>query len=117
VPVLDLAGSPSLVHEAVTEDLVVVELGPKDLQRHDEPVRLSHGAEDDPHPSLAERGLEPVRADAIARAEIRHGARIDAPASAFSARPVPEVTRPRCRTTRFGRGDAGTVRGHRRWGR
>ena len=93
VPVLNLAGRPSLVHEAATEDLVVVELGSKDLQRHDEAVGFAHGTEDDPHPALAERSLQPVGAEAVAGAQIRHGARIDVPALAsFPARPCSEVS-------------------------
>lgn len=74
MPVLDLARRPRLVHESLPEDVVVVELGAKDLERDLLAVGLAHGAEDDAHASLAEGLLDPVGTEAVAGPEVRHGA-------------------------------------------
>jgi hypothetical protein len=73
------------------QDVVVRELGSQDLQRDHEIVGVTDSPEDDAHAAFAERGLQPVRAEAIAGAELRHGARTDARARGHP-RTVPHDT-------------------------
>lgn len=74
VPMLDLARSAGLVNEPLAEDVVVVELGTKDLEGDLPAVALAHGAEDDAHAALSEGLLDPVGTEAVAGPEVRHGA-------------------------------------------
>ena len=63
---VDAARRPALAFEALDVDLVLGELGPEDLHRHDLAVRLSHRPEDHAHAALTQAFLQPIAAEAVA---------------------------------------------------
>jgi hypothetical protein len=67
--VADLAGRPGLVDEPPAVGLVVRQLSPEDLEGHHLAV-VTHGAEHDAHPALAEDRLEAVWPQTTARRQI-----------------------------------------------